>query len=190
MTANAQGVVWGHEQRLLPEPPNSSSSSGSIVGGGKIADHSLGGQQKATDGGSVLKGSTSDFGRIDDSGLDHVDVLKVQGIETLFTLLDALADDGAIDTGVLGDLTDRSKDLDKIALIDASDFDNPVELTHGDIDQRANAVARALVAKGFQRGDRIAILAANSADYLVTYFGTMRAGLVSVPINLPRQCKR
>ena len=86
-------------------------------------------------------------------------------------------------TGNLGDLTDRSKDLDKIALIDASDFDNPVELTHGDIDQRANAVARALVAKGFQRGDRIAILAANSADYLVTYFGTMRAGMISVPVN-------
>ncbi len=86
-------------------------------------------------------------------------------------------------TGNLGDLTDRSKDLDKIALIDASNFNNPVELTHGDIDRRTNAVARALVAKGFQRGDRIAILAANSADYLVTYFGTMRAGMISVPVN-------
>ena len=50
-------------------------------------------------------------------------------------------------------------------------------------DRRSNAVAQALVARGYARGDRIAILAANSADYLVTYFGTMRAGMISVPVN-------
>ena len=86
-------------------------------------------------------------------------------------------------TGNLGDLTDRSLDQNKPALIDASDFDNPVTLSHGELDHRANAVARALVARGYARGDRIAILAANSADYLVTYFGTMRAGMISVPVN-------
>lgn len=86
-------------------------------------------------------------------------------------------------TGNLGDLTDRSKDPNKPALIDAANFDHPIELTHGELDRRANAVARALVAKGYRRGDRIAILAANSADYLVTYFGTMRAGMISVPVN-------
>ena len=86
-------------------------------------------------------------------------------------------------TGNLGDLTDRSLDQNKHALIDASDFDNPVTLSHGELDHRSNAVARALVARGYARGDRIAILAANSADYLVTYFGTMRAGMISVPVN-------
>lgn len=86
-------------------------------------------------------------------------------------------------TGNLGDLTPRGKDMDKVALIDASDLENPIELSHGDIDRRANAVARGLVARGYKRGDRIAILASNSADYLVTYFGTMRAGMISVPVN-------
>ena len=86
-------------------------------------------------------------------------------------------------TGNLGDLTNRSLDQNKPALIDASDFENPISLSHGELDRRANAIARALVARGYTRGDRIAILAANSADYLATYFGTMRAGMISVPVN-------
>lgn len=87
------------------------------------------------------------------------------------------------ESGNLGDLTNRSRDLDALALIDAADFSKPTVISHGQLDQRANAVARALVAKGHTVGDRIAILAANSADYLVTYLGTMRAGMISVPVN-------
>ena len=87
------------------------------------------------------------------------------------------------ESGNLGDLTNRSRDLDAPALIDAADFNKPAVISHGQLDQRANAVARALVAQGHAVGDRIAILAANSTDYLVTYLGTMRAGMISVPVN-------
>lgn len=92
-------------------------------------------------------------------------------------------------TGNLGDLTDRTADPNATAIIDAGDWQAPLTFTHGEIDKRANAVARALVARRYAHGDRIAILAANSADYLVAYFGTMRAGLISVPINwkLPKE---
>jgi acyl-CoA synthetase (AMP-forming)/AMP-acid ligase II len=92
-------------------------------------------------------------------------------------------------TGNLGDLTDRALDPDAVAVIDAGDWEAPRCFTHGEIDARADAVARALLARGHRAGERIAILAANSADYLVAYFGTMRAGLVSVPINwkFPKQ---
>lgn len=82
----------------------------------------------------------------------------------------------------LGALIDRSRSMDKVAVID---FDgvNCREVTYGELDGLADGIARALVARGFERGDRIAILSANSADCLATHLGIMRAGMISVPIN-------
>ena len=88
----------------------------------------------------------------------------------------------------LGDLAQRDADPEVIALIDCHDDAKPRHYTHGDIDAAANAVVRGLLARGARRGDRIAILAANRAAYLIAYLGTMRAGMISVPVNfkLPR----
>src|SRR6266480_4420949 len=88
----------------------------------------------------------------------------------------------------LGDLIDRSRDLERAAVIDLSVPENPRIFSHREIDRLANGVARHLLARGFARGSRIAILSLNRAEYIAAYFGIMRAGYVAVPVNtkLPR----
>ncbi|HYI06449.1 MAG TPA: class I adenylate-forming enzyme family protein, partial [Reyranella sp.] len=55
--------------------------------------------------------------------------------------------------------------------------------TWRDFDRRINRIARTLAGMGVGRGDKIAILAANSIEYLETFMGGLRAGACVVPLS-------
>src|SRR5262244_755240 len=82
----------------------------------------------------------------------------------------------------LGDLIRRDRNLDKVAIIDLGGA-AVREISYGELDAMTTGVARALCARGLARGERVAILSANRAEYLAAYYGIMRAGLVAVPIS-------
>ena len=88
-----------------------------------------------------------------------------------------------LETTNLGALFDPRHRADEVALIDCRDWDKPREWTHRGLDAAANACARGLLGRGLVRGQRVAILSANRAEFLIGYFGCLRAGLVAVPVN-------
>ncbi|NIB44146.1 AMP-binding protein [Pseudomaricurvus alkylphenolicus] len=54
--------------------------------------------------------------------------------------------------------------------------------TWGDVDNQARRIASALLANGLSQGDKVAIIAKNSAEWFISDAAIMMAGLISVPI--------
>ncbi|NYT37697.1 long-chain fatty acid--CoA ligase [Allopusillimonas soli] len=88
-----------------------------------------------------------------------------------------------IASGNLGMLCSSTADDSKTAIIDLSRESAVQYYTYGALRQRIENHARGIARHGLDRGSRIAILAANSADFLAAYFGIMCAGMVAVPVN-------
>jgi len=54
--------------------------------------------------------------------------------------------------------------------------------SYADVDTMARKIAAGLIAQGYEKGDRIAILAKNSAEWVISDLAIMMAGMISVPI--------
>ncbi len=55
--------------------------------------------------------------------------------------------------------------------------------TFADLDGGSNAAARVLSAFSVKRGDRVALYASNSLEFVLTYLGTLKLGAIALPIN-------
>ena len=56
-------------------------------------------------------------------------------------------------------------------------------LTYGDLYKLTSKVNAYLTGSGLNKGDRVALLAANSPEYVALYYGTLAAGGIAVPLN-------
>jgi acyl-CoA synthetase (AMP-forming)/AMP-acid ligase II len=56
-------------------------------------------------------------------------------------------------------------------------------ITYRQAQAEVHRLANALVSHGFQPGDRMAILSKNSIEYMLLYFASSKAGLVTIPLN-------
>jgi long-chain acyl-CoA synthetase len=59
----------------------------------------------------------------------------------------------------------------------------PSTLTYGQVDQLSAQVADGLRAAGLRRGDTVALQLPNVPQFVLAYFGALRAGLTVVPLN-------
>lgn len=58
------------------------------------------------------------------------------------------------------------------------------EISWRQYNDNCDAVARGMVRRGFKPGERIGILSGNRSEFLEVFYGTMRAGVVPVLINI------
>lgn len=56
-------------------------------------------------------------------------------------------------------------------------------LSYTDLDKASNKMANALIKMGVGKGDRVAMLLANSPDFVITYFGIVKIGAIAVLLD-------
>ena len=57
------------------------------------------------------------------------------------------------------------------------------ELSWSEFDKQANRFANLLLCRGVKKGDKVAILLMNSLEWLPIYFGILKTGALTVPLN-------
>lgn len=88
-----------------------------------------------------------------------------------------------IPSGNLGAFRTALHHSQQVAFITPQPDGQEQAITFEQLNQRADAFGLSLQQFAWPTGSRVAILARNSIDYIVSLLGIMRAGLVAVPIN-------
>ena len=57
------------------------------------------------------------------------------------------------------------------------------DMSYAELDELSGRFAAALLAEGLERGDRVAVQLPNVPEFLVAYYGILKAGCVMVPMN-------
>ena len=86
--------------------------------------------------------------------------------------------------GNLGLLFAEHAQSDRPAIIDLRDPKRPRPEPFRELDAGCDAVARGLAKAGLKPGDRAGILSLNRAEFVITLLGSMRVGVVPVPVNV------
>jgi len=81
---------------------------------------------------------------------------------------------------LLHQLLERTADRypDAVAVVDGSR-----ELTYGELDSRANQLARLLIEEGVSKGDRVGLLLDKSLESVIGIYGVLKAGAAYVPLD-------
>jgi fatty-acyl-CoA synthase len=82
---------------------------------------------------------------------------------------------------ITGSVFDAVATCDPDATAFVVDLDD--RATYAELELRAIGILEELVTSGVRRGDRVAILMANSVTYAATYFATLRLGAIAVRLN-------
>jgi crotonobetaine/carnitine-CoA ligase len=77
-------------------------------------------------------------------------------------------------------LKDRAKKLKHKPFLQ---YQNEKPFSFKEVNTLANKVANGLIELGIKKGDRVAVLMPNSADYIVIWFGILKAGGIMAPVN-------
>ncbi len=66
----------------------------------------------------------------------------------------------------------------KIAIVSGD-----IRLSYTELDEASNKIANALIAMGVNKGDRVAMLLSNSPEFVIIFFGIVKAGAIAVPLD-------
>ena len=85
---------------------------------------------------------------------------------------------------VLNMLSDAAKTYHNDPYVVQKEDSGWVAKTFHDVEDESNLFARALIARGFRKEDKIAIISEGRRNWIISEFGLLKAQCISVPLSI------